>query len=140
MFLFRADARHCVPLLLAALLFAAPAALARPEMAGQAAASRFSAMDADKDGKVSRGEFFAAQPNMKDAAFASIDTDRDGFISAAEWDAFIKGHGKGDEHATSSHAPGHTEDAAGASPGSGEKPSGKKDGKAPDLIAPPAKR
>ncbi|MBM3866792.1 MAG: hypothetical protein FJ381_13045 [Verrucomicrobia bacterium] len=46
----------------------------------------FAAMDTDKDGKVSKKEYVAAQ---KDAAkaesrFAQLDTDKDGFLTRAE--------------------------------------------------------
>lgn len=80
-------------------------AFARPEMAEQDAASRFSAMDADKDGKVSRVEFFAAQPQMKEAAFDAIDADRDGYITLEEWEGFAKGHGHGGDMPPQSAGP-----------------------------------
>ena len=92
--LFRAAAL-CLVL---AASFAFSEARAMPEMAGQNAADRFTAMDADKDGKVSREEFFAAQPHMKDSAFDALDADKDGFISADEWNAFAAGHGKDGGH------------------------------------------
>ena len=115
------------------LFFAAPFAQARPEMAGTAA-DRFSAMDTNKDGKVSPEEFFAAHPNMRAAAFAAIDTDRDGFISLAEWEAFIKGHGRSDDHAHSHN----TEEPCSVCPPS-ENAAGKERGRIPDLIMPPAR-
>lgn len=123
--------------LLAALLLSPGAAEARPEMAGQNAASRFAAMDADKDGKLSREEFFAAQPNMKEAAFVAIDTDKDGFISAAEWEGFATDHGKSEAQMPQGHPPqGMGKDASGAEGAS----SGKDGGAAPSLLMPPAKR
>ncbi len=74
-------------------------ALARPEMTGQTSEERFTAMDADKDGKVSREEFFAAQPQMKEGAFTAIDANTDGFITLEEWKAFISGHAMGNDGA-----------------------------------------
>jgi hypothetical protein len=55
---------------------------------------RFAAMDADGDGAVSREEFFAAHPGMKDEAFAAIDGDGDGVIMLREWKDFAAGHGR----------------------------------------------
>jgi hypothetical protein len=49
-------------------------------------------MDADKDGKVSSEEFFAAHPQMKSAAFEALDTDKDGYINMREWEDFAVGH------------------------------------------------
>lgn len=75
------------------LLFcASPQSHARPEKAAQVE-TRFQAMDKDKDGKVSREEFFAAHPQMKEGAFVSLDTDKDGFLSLDEWRAFAADHG-----------------------------------------------
>lgn len=75
------------------LLFSAsPQSHARPEMAAQVE-TRFQAMDTDKDGKVSREEFFAAHPQMKEGAFASLDTNKDNFLSLDEWKAFAADHG-----------------------------------------------
>ncbi len=74
-------------------LYSSPAQ-ARPEKAGQSAADRFNAMDADKDGKVTREEFFAAQPQMKEAAFLAIDADKDGVLTLEEWEGFSMGHAK----------------------------------------------
>lgn len=71
---------------------------ARPEMGAGFASERFAAMDADHDGLVSREEFFAAQPNMKDSAFDAIDQNRDGNISLEEWTQFGLGHGRGGDH------------------------------------------
>lgn len=68
---------------------------ARPEMGADFARERFAAMDADQDGQLSREEFFAAQPNMKDSAFDAIDQNRDGGISLEEWTEFGIGHGRG---------------------------------------------
>jgi Ca2+-binding EF-hand superfamily protein len=104
------------------LFFTASFAQARSEMAGHAATERFTAMDKDKSGSVSREEFFAAHPNMREAAFAAIDTDKDGVISLDEWQAFFKGHGKDGDQAHS-HGPDE-----------------KDKGRIPDLIMPPAKR
>ena len=71
--------------------------LARPEMTGQSTEERFAAMDADKDGKITREEFFKAQPQMKEGAFIAIDTDADGVITLEEWKTFITGHAMGNE-------------------------------------------
>jgi Ca2+-binding EF-hand superfamily protein len=40
--------------------------------------------DANKDGKISRDEFFAAQEKRIDAMFRRMDTNADGFIDEAE--------------------------------------------------------
>ena len=122
---------------LAAGFFSVPPAEARPEMAGQNAEARFSAMDANKDGKLSREEFFAAQPQMKEGAFAAIDRDIDGFISLEEWLEFSTGHGKsgamgGMSPMGSGHAP---EGSSGAAPAPGGTPGGS--GQPPALIMPP---
>ena len=114
-------------------------ALARPEMAGQNAASRFTVMDADKDGKVSREEFFAAQPQMKDAAFDAIDANKDGAISLEEWEGFASGHGHGGE------MPPAGDGASGMSmppkgQGGGTPPRDNDAKAAPELIMPPAKQ
>lgn len=127
-----------VPLLLAVFAFAfAGQAMARPEMAGGSAESRFAAIDADKDGKISREEFFAAQPQMKDSAFDAIDLDKDGSISLQEWVDFAKGHGsamspRGEGHdGAGQDGPGHD--------GSSRAPESEHRGRAmPDLIMPPA--
>lgn len=109
--------------------FLSSEAMARPEMAGQTPGDRFTAMDADKNGAISREEFFAAQPQMKDAAFDALDADKDGAISAEEWATFTVGHGKdGGPGMGEGHAPGmgmpHKDDAA---------------KEAPSLIMPPKK-
>ena len=122
---------------LAAGFFSVPPAEARPEMAGQNAEARFTAMDANKDGKLSREEFFAAQPQMKEGAFAAIDKDNDGFISLEEWLNFAAGHGK--EGGMSSLPPssaGHApKGSSGAAPAPGAAPGGS--GQPPALIMPP---
>lgn len=118
-----------VSLIAASLLSVSGQALARPEMAGQNAASRFAAMDGDKDGKVSREEFFAAQSQMKDAAFDAIDADKDGAISLKEWEGFASGHGHGGD------MPPKGEGAP--APGMPSQDEGKA---APELIMPPAKQ
>ena len=118
-------------LIAAALITVAGDALARPEMAGQSAASRFAAMDADKDGSVSREEFFAAQPQMKDAAFDAIDADKSGSISLEEWEGFAMGHG-------SSQSGGMPPKGDGA-PGMTMPPQGESKA-APELIMPPVKQ
>ena len=56
---------------------------------------KFDQMDTNKDGKVSREEFKALFPNMRDEAFVAIDQDGDGFISIDEWNAFMKDHSSG---------------------------------------------
>jgi hypothetical protein len=72
--------------------FCSTDAEARPGMAARNPQARFEAMDADKDGKVSSEEFFAAHPQMKSAAFEALDADKDGFINAKEWEDFAVGH------------------------------------------------
>jgi len=135
----RVSARAAVALCI--VLTGTVTAEARPEMAGETSASRFAAMDADKDGKLSREEFFKAQPNMKDAAFAAIDADGDGFISIAEWEGFAKGHGSdgaaGDPHKQSGAPAGMGGMGSGMKDGAGTE-SGKDAGKAPALIMPPS--
>ena len=121
---------------LATGLFAVPPAQARPEMAGQNAEARFDAMDANKDGKVSREEFFAAQPNMKEGAFAAIDADGDGALTLKEWKDFSAGHGKeGGMGAMGAMPPSAPGDAAAPDAGKGDAP-GQPQG-APTLIMPP---
>ena len=46
----------------------------------------FAAMDTDKDGKISKKEYVAAQKDASKAEtrFAQLDTDKDGFLSQAE--------------------------------------------------------
>ncbi len=72
------------------------AALANPSMAGggmgRGAEASFTRMDTNKDGNVTREEFFAAFPQMKEGAFTSIDKNGDGIISKEEWLGFAKGH------------------------------------------------
>lgn len=112
-----------------ALLAVSGQAFARPEMAGQNAASRFETMDTNKDGALSREEFFAAQPQMKDAAFDAIDADKDGSITLEEWEGFAKGHGQG----------GDASGTGGGMPGMSMPPKGESK-IAPELIMPPAKQ
>lgn len=83
---------------LCALTLSLPAAaFAMPGMESGhgAAAEKFAKMDADKDGKVSEKEFFAAYPNMQKGAFTAIDTDKDGSISEKEWFGFAVDHARG---------------------------------------------
>lgn len=80
--------------LMAALLLAVPAtALATTERAGNVV-DKFVQMDKNSDGKVSRDEFFAAYPQMHEAAFEAIDTSKDKFISPEEWKNFSQGHSR----------------------------------------------
>ncbi len=78
----------------ALFLLAASKTEARPEMGAQNVEARFHAMDTDKNGKVSREEFFAAQPQMKEGAFLAIDADKDNELSLEEWKGFVLDHGK----------------------------------------------
>lgn len=118
---------------LAAGFFSVTPAEARPEMAGQNAEARFTAMDANKDGKLSREEFFAAQPQMKEGAFVAIDSDNDGFITLKEWNDFAAGHGKsGGMGGMPPAAPGHASEGS-----SGTVPAPGGSGQPPALIMPP---
>lgn len=73
--------------------FTAANAEARPEMAGEnALADRFTVMDTDKDGKVSRLEFTTALPNMRDTAFDAMDENKDGFLTLEEWQKAMAEH------------------------------------------------
>ena len=99
-------------------------------MASQSGADRFAAMDANKDGVLSREEFFAAQPHMKEAAFEAIDTDKNGVISLEEWLGFAAGHGK-DMPAS------HPGSKMGGEEGKAGGADGKAPGEAPKLIMPP---
>jgi hypothetical protein len=112
-------------LVLAALIAFAPSGHARPERGGQNAEARFTAMDANRDGRVSREEFFAALPTMKEAAFAAIDEDGDGFLTLEEWSRFASGHGREDPHSGDNAQPA--------------PPAPSRDRKTPELLLPPAK-
>lgn len=106
-------------LCLLVVLVCASQSEARPEMAAGLAQERFTAMDADKDRHISRKEFFAAQPDMKDSAFEAIDTDRDGLISVEEWAQFTAGHGRGTQVSMPPHggnATAHGDEAARPAP------------------------
>lgn len=105
-------------------------AFARPEKAAQNAQARFDAMDADKNGQVSREEFSKAHPQMKDAAFEAIDADKDGSLSFKEWEDFAAGHGKPhpDDEAAPDGAPGE---------GKADTADGEPKADAPELIIPP---
>ena len=85
-----------LPLLAALVLMASPIH-AMPGMGSGSGGmgDKFSQMDADKDGKVSREEFKALFPNMREEAFVAIDKDGDGFISIDEWNGFMKDHSSG---------------------------------------------
>lgn len=60
-------------------------------------------MDTDKDGKVSRTEFTAAQAEKADK-FDGIDTNKDGFIDAAEYKAPSEGKCGADKNKTDAKA------------------------------------
>ncbi len=108
-------------------------ALAGPSMTGgmgKGAEASFARMDADKDGKGTREEFFAAFPQMKEGAFTTIDANGDGMISLEEWLAFSKGHST-DEAAAHPDGMGHPPMMGGTN---GTAPAG--DGQAPDLVMP----
>lgn len=75
---------------------AAPAPAGRPPVqAPRPAGDVFAGLDANHDGVVTREEFQAAFPNMREAAFNRIDANQDAVIDRQEWDAFRASHGKG---------------------------------------------
>ena len=110
---------------LALSLSTAAQAMPGMESGHGAAAEKFARMDADKDGKVSEKEFFAAYPNMQKGDFTAIDTDKDGSISEKEWFGFAVDHAKG---RAGMPAPAQKE-AAPAAPAGEDVP----------LVMPPAK-
>jgi Ca2+-binding EF-hand superfamily protein len=73
--------RILLPAVIAALL-SLPLALS----AAESKKGGFAAMDTDKDGKVSKKEFTAAQKDAGKAEkrFAQLDTDNDGFLTQKE--------------------------------------------------------
>ena len=73
----------------------ASAAEARPEMMGKSAADRFALMDTNSDGKVTREEFSAAMPQIREEAFNAIDSNADNAITLDEWEGFSMGHAQG---------------------------------------------
>lgn len=85
-----------LPLLAALVLMASPSH-AMPGMGNGSGGmgDKFTQMDTDKDGKVSREEFKALFPNMREEAFVAIDKDGDNFISVDEWNGFMKEHSSG---------------------------------------------
>ena len=122
-----------------ALSLAAANAEARPEMAGEnALAERFAAMDADKDGKVSREEFTKALPNMRDTAFDAMDEDKDGFLTLEEWQKAMA------EHMRMSMPPSGIGGQGGGNAtlpaGMGGAPAGGATTTGPDLIMPSDKK
>ena len=84
-----------LPLLAAIVLMASPAQ-SMPSMGdGNGANDKFSQMDNNKDGQVSREEFKKLFPNMRDEAFTAIDQNSDGSIAVEEWNFFMKDHSSG---------------------------------------------
>ena len=69
----------------------------------------FDAADANRDGRVSLGEFKASRPNMKNAEkrFAKRDLNHDGFITKDEWQAAKQHHAKGGKHGKGGKAGKH---------------------------------
>ena len=84
----------------AALAAIAAPALAQPPGGGRGGLPDFAAMDANKDGKVTKEELTAALPEQAkqfaDRIFESRDTNKDGAISKEENDAApAMGRGRG---------------------------------------------
>ncbi|MDD4700650.1 MAG: calcium-binding protein [Desulfovibrio sp.] len=94
-----------LPLL--ALVLMASSSFAMPGMGSGSDGSvdKFGQMDTDKNGKVSREEFKALFPNMREEAFVAIDKDGDNFISVEEWNGFMKDHSSGMRPNTMNNGP-----------------------------------
>lgn len=104
---------------------------AGPAMAGgEAGMDKFARMDTDGNGALSREEFKAAIPNIRDEAFAAIDENGDQAIGRDEWLAFLRGHAAGTLGPKSGQGRDTTGDGAGcpAPPPHGTPP----------LVTPPA--
>ena len=113
-----------------ALSIAASDAQARPEMVGENAfAERFTTMDADSDGKVSREEFAKALPTMRETAFDAMDENADGFLTLEEWQKAMAGHS-----GMVSMPPSGMGEPAANSTGTSGAPKG------PDLVMPTEKK
>lgn len=93
--------------LLAAFVLMASPSHAMPGMGNGSGGSvdKFSQMDTNKDNKVSREEFKALFPNMREEAFVAIDKDGDNFISVDEWNGFMKDHSSGMRPNTMNNGP-----------------------------------
>ena len=134
--------------------FTAANAEARPEMAGEnALADRFTVMDTDKDGKVSRLEFTTALPNMRDTAFDAMDENKDGFLTLEEWQKAMAEHmrmsmppaggmgGQGGGNATAPAGMGGQGGGNATLPaGMGGAPAGGATTTGPDLVMPSDKK
>lgn len=121
-----------IPAFLIVVMAAPDCAEARPEMAAGNMDDHFTAMDTDKDGKLSRTEFCAGLPNLRDTAFDAFDADGDGFVTLEEWTEAMSVHMGGMPPKETMTGPGP---ACPVSPGNQEGGSG--GNKGPDLLIPP---
>lgn len=95
---------------------------------------KFTAMDSNKDGKISWDEFMAAYPQMQKAAFEAIDINKDTTLSPEEWEMFMARHQMGKMN-QGGMGGGMGSDMT----GKGERPAAPGHGGAAPLITPPVK-